>query len=434
MTGPATSIAGSSDEGLGGMGSGGTQFSNTGFSNTGFSNTGFSDAGSGSTELSNTRSGNAGSGSTRSDNTGFDNTEPGGRRRAAVVPAAVIAGLGGWLPGVVVTNDQLAARLDTSDQWIRQRTGIRERRHAGPGWSTGMLAVEASRLALKAADRTEVDAVVLATTTPDQPCPATAPWVAAVLGLSGVAAFDIAAVCTGFLYGLAAASGLIASGHARSVLLIGAETYSSILDPGDRTTTAIFGDGAGAVVLRAGDPDEPGAVRRCLLGSDGEQAQMIQVPGGGSRQRLSGRVAQPGDEYFQMQGRYTYRHAVDRMTESSLAALRQAGWSIGDVDRFVAHQANARITEAVGERLGLAADRTLANIARVGNTAAASIPLLLAESAADGTLRPGHRTLLAAFGGGLTWGATTLVWPDVCAYVGTADAPRGISRPPAGTI
>jgi 3-oxoacyl-[acyl-carrier-protein] synthase III len=324
--------------------------------------------------------------------------------------AAVVSGLGGWIPGVVVTNDQLAARLDTSDEWIRQRTGIRERRHAGPGWSTGKLAVEAGKLALKAAGRTEVDAVILATTTPDQPCPATAPWVAANLGLSGIAAFDVAAVCTGFLYGLASASGLIAAGHADSVLLIGAETYSSILDPDDRTTTAIFGDGAGAVVLRAGDADEPGAVRRCLLGSDGEHCDMIQVPARG--------------QYFQMQGRYTYRHAVERMTETSLSALRLAGWSVADVDRFVAHQANARITEAVGERLGLPRERALANIARVGNTAAASIPLLLAESVADGTLRPGHRTVLTAFGGGLTWGATTLVWPDVAAYVGVAEAPE----------
>lgn len=324
-------------------------------------------------------------------------------------PAAVVAGLGGWIPGVLVTNDQLAARLDTSDAWIRQRTGIRERRHAGPGWSTGMLAVEAGRLALKAAGRTDVDAVILATTTPDQPCPATAPWVATNLGLSGIAAFDVSAVCTGFLYGLASASGLIAAGHAESVLLIGAETYSGILDPDDRTTTAIFGDGAGAVVLRAGDPGEPGAVRRCLLGSDGERFDMIQVPGAG--------------RYFEMQGRYTYRHAVERMTETSLAALRLAGWSVDDVDRFVAHQANARITEAVGERLGLPSERALSNIVRVGNTAAASIPLLLAESVADGTLRPGHRTVLTAFGGGLTWGATTLVWPDVTAYMGVAEAP-----------
>lgn len=339
-------------------------------------------------------------------------------------PAAVIAGLGGWLPGLVVTNDDLAARLDTSDEWIRRRTGIRERRRVGPGGSTGELAVEAGRLALKAAGTAEVDALVLATTTPDQPCPATAPSVASALGLTGIAAFDVSAVCTGFLYGLATASGLITAGHAETVLVIGAETYSSIVDPDDRAAQAIFGDGAGAVVLRAGSADEPGAVGRCVLGSDGDNFDLIQIPAGGSRQRLSGQPARPGDRFFQMQGQQTYRHAVERMTQCATAALRQASWSPADVDRFIAHQANARIIDAVGARLGLAPDAQLSNIAQVGNTAAASIPLLLAESVASGTLRAGHRTLLTAFGGGLTWGATTLVWPGVCAYVGVNQPQR----------
>ena len=343
-------------------------------------------------------------------------------------PAAVIAGLGGWLPGVVVTNDDLAARLDTSDESDARRTGIRERRRVGPGGSTSELAIEAGRLALKAAGHAEVDALVLATTTPDQPCPATAPSVAAALGLTGIAAFDVSAVCTGFLYGLAAASGLITAGHANTVLLIGAETYSSILAPDDRTTLAIFGDGAGAVVLRAGSVHEPGAVRRCVLGSDGDHFDLIQVPAGGARQRLSGRQAEPADRFFQMRGQHTYRQAVERMAQSAATALRLASWAPTQVDRFVAHQANARIIGAVGARLGLPPDRHLSNIARVGNTAAASIPLLLAESVAEGTLRPGHRTLLAAFGGGLTWGATTLVWPDVSAYVGVADPPN--ANPP----
>ena len=341
----------------------------------------------------------------------------------SAAPAAVIAGLGGWLPGVVVTNDDLAARLDTSNEWIRRRTGIRERRRVGLGGSTGELAIEAGRLALKAAGHTEVDALVLATTTPDQPCPATAPRVASALGLTGIAAFDVSAVCTGFLYGLATASGLITAGHANTVLLIGAETYSSILAPDDRTTLAIFGDGAGAMVLRAGSAHEPGAVRRCVLGSDGDHFDLIQVPAGGSRQRLSGRAAESADRFFQMQGQRTYRYAVERMTQSAQAALRLASWAPAEVDRFVAHQANSRIIEAVGARLGLPPDRQLSNIARVGNTAAASIPLLMAESVVSGTLRAGHRTLLTAFGGGLTWGATTLIWPDVCAYVGVANSP-----------
>ena len=337
-------------------------------------------------------------------------------------PAAVLTGLGGWLPGVVVTNDDLAAQVDTSDEWIRRRTGIRERRRVGPGGSPSEVAIEAGRLALKAAGTTMVDAVVLATTTPDQPCPATAPAVASALGLTGAAAFDVNAVCTGFLYALATASGLIAAGHAGTVLLIGAETYSSILSPRDRTTLAIFGDGAGAAVLQAGAADEPGAVGRCVLGSDGDHRDLIQVPAGGSRQRLSGCPAEPGDQYFQMQGPKTYSHAVERMTRSATDALGMVGWTPADVDRFVAHQANARIIDAVGARLGVPEERQLSNIARVGNTAAASIPLLMAESVLAGDLQPGHRTLLAAFGGGLTWGATTLIWPDVRAYVADAAA------------
>jgi 3-oxoacyl-[acyl-carrier-protein] synthase III len=334
--------------------------------------------------------------------------------------AAVIAGLGGWLPGTVVTNDDLAAEVDTSDEWIRRRTGIRERRRVGRGGSTGELAIEAGRLALKATGTAAVDALVLATTTPDLPCPATAPSVASALGLTGIAAFDVNAVCTGFMYGLATASGLITAGHAETVLLIGAETYSSILAPGDRTTLAIFGDGAGAMVLRAGSADEPGAVGRCVLGSDGDHFDLIQIPAGGSRQRLSGQPARPADRFFQMQGQQTYRHAVERMTQSATAALRLASWVPADVDRFIAHQANARIIGAVGERLGVPPDCQLSNIAQVGNTAAASIPLLMAESVVSGKLRAGHRTLLAAFGGGLTWGATTLIWPQVNAYVGVA--------------
>lgn len=333
-------------------------------------------------------------------------------------PAGVISGLGGWLPPHVVTNDDLTAHLDTSDTWIRERTGIAARRRASPGTATGDLAVAAGELALKAAGGAPVDAVIVGTTTPDRPCPGTAPEVAARLGLTGVAAFDVAAVCTSFLYGLATASGLIAAGTAGSVLVIGAETYSTILDPGDRTTAVIFGDGAGAMVLRAGSPAEPGAVGPVLLGSDGGHSDLIQIPAGGSRQRSTG-AAPPEDHYFRMNGSDTYRHAVERTTAVARAALQRRGWSTDQVDRFAAHQANARIVDAVSDRLGIpAGHRRLGNIERVGNTAAASIPLLLAESAAAGRLRPGDRTLLAAFGGGLTWAATTVLWPDVPALTG----------------
>ncbi|BAC70001.1 3-oxoacyl-ACP synthase [Streptomyces avermitilis] len=327
--------------------------------------------------------------------------------------AAVITGIGGYVPPDLVTNDDLAQRLDTSDAWIRSRTGIAERHVIAPGTATSDLAVEAGLRALKSAGDEHVDAVVLATTTPDQPCPATAPQVAARLGLGQVPAFDVAAVCSGFLFGLATASGLIAAGVADKVLLVAADAFTTIINPEDRTTAVIFADGAGAVVLRAGAADEPGAVGPLVLGSDGELSHLIEVPAGGSRQRSSGPTTDPDDQYFRMLGRDTYRHAVERMTDASQRAAELADWRIDDVDRFAAHQANARILDSVAERLGVPAERQLTNIARVGNTGAASIPLLLSQAAAAGRLGAGHRVLLTAFGGGLSWGAGTLVWPEV---------------------
>lgn len=327
--------------------------------------------------------------------------------------AAVVTGIGSYVPPNVVTNEDLSARLDTSDAWIRSRTGIAERYVVSPGTSTSDLAVEAGLRALKSAGDEEVGAVVLATTTPDQPCPATAPQVAARLGLGRVPAFDVAAVCSGFLYGLATAAGLVAAGVADRVLLIAADAFTTIVNPEDRTTAVIFADGAGAVVLRAGSADEPGALGPLVLGSDGELSHLIEVPAGGSRTRSAGRPVAPEDHYFRMLGRDTYRHAVEHMTAASTEAAERAGWRLDEVDRFVAHQANARILEAVSDRLGIPAERRLSNIARVGNTGAASIPLLLAEATAEGRLAAGHRVLLTAFGGGLSWGAATLVWPGL---------------------
>uniref|UniRef100_A0A8B0N3L2 Beta-ketoacyl-[acyl-carrier-protein] synthase III n=1 Tax=Streptomyces parvulus TaxID=146923 RepID=A0A8B0N3L2_9ACTN len=329
--------------------------------------------------------------------------------------AAVLAGVGGWVPPHVVTNDDLSAHLDTSDEWIRTRTGIRTRHRVSPGMATSDLAVEAGRRALDSSGDDRAGAVVLATTTPDRICPATAPDVAARLGLAGVPAFDVSAVCTGFLYGLATAAGLIATGVAERVLLIGADAFTTIVDPTDRSTAVIFADGAGAVVLRAGRPEEPGALGPVVLGTDGTLSHLIRVPAGGSRQRSLAATHSPGEQFFQMEGRDTFRHAVDRMATASRQAVAAAGWSMGGVDRLAAHQANARILHAVADRLGIPAEHQLSNIAEVGNTGAASIPLLLAQSAADGGLEAGHRTLLTAFGGGLAWGATTLTWPKLSA-------------------
>ncbi|GGZ28524.1 3-oxoacyl-[acyl-carrier-protein] synthase 3 [Streptomyces poonensis] len=330
----------------------------------------------------------------------------------AVPRSAVVMGVGGWLPPDVVTNDDLAARLDTSDAWIRTRTGIARRHVAGRGTAVSDLAVEAGRRALASAGGPAVDAVVLATMTPDHPVPATAPVVAARLGLDGVPAFDLAATCAGFVYGLASAAGLIAASVAERVLVIGAEVLTGIVDPRDRSLAVLFADGAGAVVLRAGH-DEPGALGPVVLGSDGARDDLLYIPGGGSRARAGGLPAGTGGEFLRMRGREIFRNAVERMAESSRRALEAAGWKTGDVDRLVAHQANARILAALGDELEIPADRRPSTIEHTGNTASASIPLLLAETVADGRLRPGHRVLITAFGGGLAWGATTLVWPEL---------------------
>ena len=313
---------------------------------------------------------------------------------------SVILGVGASLPPRVVTNDDLAGRLDTSDEWIRSRTGIGARRWAEPGTATSDLAVDAGARALRSAGRSTVDAVIVATTTPDRSCPAIAPAVAARLGMVGVPAHDVAAVCTGFLYGLANAVGLIASGAARTVLLVAAETFSTILDPDDRGTAVIFGDGAGAVVIGEGRGIGP-----CVLGSDGRGADLIQVPA--------------GERYFRMSGKEVFREAVERMADVALEALARAGLGLDDVDHLAPHQANQRICDAVARRLGLDESKVLSDLGTVGNTAAASIPVLLADAAAHGRLKAGDRVLTAAFGGGLTWGAATLVWPDVTADFGT---------------
>ncbi|OLR94118.1 beta-ketoacyl-ACP synthase III [Actinokineospora bangkokensis] len=325
---------------------------------------------------------------------------------------AVLCGTGSHLPPRRVDNDELSRVLDTSDEWIRSRTGIGARHWADPGTTTSDLAAAAGARAVADAGVSEVDAVVVATTTPDRPCPATAPVVAGKLGLTGVAAFDVAAVCTGFIYGLATATGLIAAGAARRVLLIGAETYSSILDPADRTTSVIFGDGAGAVVLRAGEPGEPGAVGPFDLGSDGDGVDLITVRGGGAEQRLSGREPEPGDRYFAMAGKSVFWQAVRNMSKSARAVLDQAGWRVDEVDHLVGHQANLRILNRLADDIGIPRERSITNIAEVGNTSAASIPLALDQARAAGRLRAGDRVLLTAFGGGLTWGSTTLTWPE----------------------
>ena len=303
--------------------------------------------------------------------------------------------------------------LDTSDEWIRRKTGVVRRHVAARGMATSELAVEAGQRALKSAGLDMVDTLVLATTTPDRPCPATAPEVAARLGLGTIAAFDVAAVCSGFIYALANGAGLIAARIADRVLVIGADVFSAILNPGDRTTRAIFGDGAGAVVLRAGNVHDVGAIGPFTLGSDGGGSDLITVRAGGSRMPYGVDDSSKSDQYFVMQGQSVYRQAVEKMAQSTTHVLELAEWSVSMVDWLVCHQANRRILNSVAARIGISVERCLSNIDEVGNTAAASIPLALAHGVECEALRPGDRVALTAFGGGLTWGSTLLRWPEI---------------------
>ncbi|AZE58409.1 MULTISPECIES: beta-ketoacyl-ACP synthase III [Pseudomonas] len=323
--------------------------------------------------------------------------------------AAVICGLGSYVPEAIVTNDMLAEVLDTSDEWIRTRTGVSQRHIAAAHQNTGDLAIEAAKCALLSAGLKRVQAVVLATATPDFSCPATAPRVAAALGMTGVMAFDISAVCTGFVYGLAVASALITGGLAQNVLLIGADTFTRTLDPSDRSTRALFGDGAGAVVLRAGDSCEAGALLGFDLGSDGTQAGLLMTPVITHEERKS----QQATGFFSMDGRAVFNEAVTHMTESVQQLLKTVNWGIGDVDHLVPHQANTRILAAVADQLDVPFDRVVSNLRDVGNTVAASIPLALAHGHRAGILQEGDRVVLTGFGAGLTWGAVALHWPMI---------------------
>ncbi|MFE4452992.1 beta-ketoacyl-ACP synthase III [Streptomyces sp. NPDC056796] len=335
-------------------------------------------------------------------------------------PAAVLCGLGTSLPGRSVSNARLIEEnhLDSDDRWIVERTGISTRRLADPGTSTGDLALAAGRAALDsgaelAGAPVRPDIVLLATTTPDHRCPATAPEVAHRLGLDGVPALDVSAACTGFVYATTCAQALVTAGLYERPLVIGAETYSTtLIDPHDRDTAILFGDGAGAVLVRAGTPEEPGALMAQDLGSDGGRAGLIQVPAGGSRLPHGAPGNGPRDHYFRMNGRAVYAHAVRRMTDSAREALDGTGWSPDDVEAFISHQANQRIIDAVADRLGIPAARRHGNLRELGNTAAASIPLALADTAVRRLVAPGARTLITGFGGGLTWGAQTLRFPE----------------------
>ena len=315
-----------------------------------------------------------------------------------------VAGCGGYLPERVVTNDELAARLDTSDAWIRQRTGIGERRIAADGELTSDLAVAAARRALERAGMSgsDLDLIVLATATPDQTFPSTAVKVQARLGMKRGAAFDVQAVCSGFIFALAVADNALRLGQARTALVIGAETFSRILDWQDRGTCVLFGDGAGAVVLSAVSGDSARGVLSTHLHSDGQLYDILYVDGGPSSTGTAG--------HLRMEGREVFRQAVHHLSGAVEEALAANGLTGADIDWLVPHQANLRIIDAIGKRLKLKPGQTVVTIERHANTSAASIPLALDEAVADGRIRPGHLVLMEALGGGLTWGASLVRW------------------------
>ncbi|MFC3078212.1 beta-ketoacyl-ACP synthase III [Phenylobacterium terrae] len=318
---------------------------------------------------------------------------------------SVVTGVGGYLPDEVVANTDLAKVVETSDEWIIERTGIRSRRRAGPDQAVSDLAVEAARRALAAAGKTaaDVDLIVVATTTPDLTFPATATIVQRKLGAPVGIAFDVQAVCSGFVYAMSVADGFVARGRSQCCLVIGAETMTRLLDWTDRGTCVLFGDGAGAVVLEP-RMEEGTIADRGLLGfalrADGTKQDLLYVDGGVSTNGQVGKL--------RMQGNQVFRHAVVNISEAVIAAAADAGVEVSSVDWFIPHQANQRILEGVARRLGIEESKVISTVAEHANTSAASIPLAMAKAIEDGRIRPGQLLLLEAMGGGLTWGACVL--------------------------
>jgi 3-oxoacyl-[acyl-carrier-protein] synthase-3 len=309
-----------------------------------------------------------------------------------------IAGTGSYLPSRVVTNAEFAQRLETSDEWIRERTGIAQRHIAEDAQASSDLALEACRAAMRAAGAQtgEVDLIIVATSTPDFVFPSTACLLQAKLGMKDCAAFDVQAVCSGFVYALAIADKFIKSGQNKCALVVGAEVFSRILDWNDRGTCVLFGDGAGAVVLRASD--SPG-IHSSVLRADGRHAGILSVPGNVSNGKII------GSPFLQMAGNQVFKFAVKVLDEVGRETLAAAGATIDEVDWLIPHQANVRILDATARKLGLPVEKVVLTVDHHGNTSAASIPLALDEYVRDGRIRPGHRLLMEGVGGGFTWGA-----------------------------
>jgi 3-oxoacyl-[acyl-carrier-protein] synthase-3 len=323
---------------------------------------------------------------------------------------AGISGLGTAVPAQRLTNADLETRVETSDNWIVERTGIRERRIARSDETTASLAIEAGTSAIKHAGipPDAVDLLIVATATPEQPIPHTGAFVGDGLGLR-CGSFDLQAGCAGFVYMLVVGSSLLTSGGLDHVLLIGSETLSRIVDPHDRGTCILFGDGAAGVVLSRA-PDEAHGLLGWDLGCDGSATGLLGIPAGGSRMPATPDTIAAGEQYLKMQGQEVFRRAVRAVVDSAFATLERAGVEPGDVDWFVPHQANLRIIESAANRLGFPPEKTIVNIDRFGNTSAASIPLALAEAHDDGRLSPDDLVLMSGFGAGMTWGSALVRW------------------------
>jgi 3-oxoacyl-[acyl-carrier-protein] synthase-3 len=314
-----------------------------------------------------------------------------------------ITGIGSHVPERVVTNDDLSELVDTSDEWIMERTGIRERRIAADDEALSDLSLPAARQALAQAgtDGTDIDLLIVATVTPDMMFPSTSAILADRLGAADAAAYDLSAGCTGFMYALVQAYGMIAAGLSRRALVIGGDVLSRILDWSDRSTVVLFGDGAGAVVLESSE--EPGFLA-FELGADGAGGQHLWLPGSGSRK------FEDPEQFVKMNGREVFKFATRVLVQSAGAVLERCGMSIADVDVYVPHQANVRIIDHATKKLGIPSDRVVTNVDRYGNTSSGSIPLALAEAQADGRLQPGKLVLMTGMGAGLTWGSALMRW------------------------
>ncbi|MBV8150379.1 MAG: ketoacyl-ACP synthase III [Candidatus Eremiobacteraeota bacterium] len=320
-----------------------------------------------------------------------------------------IAGVGHYAPAKVLTNADLEKMLDTSDEWITTRTGMKRRHIAAPDEATSDLALAASRMALDQAGlkAAEMDCFIVATATPDYPFPATACILAAKLGQAGKPAFDIEIACSGFIYGLTVAASLVRAGVYRRVLLVGAETLSKIVDYTDRGTAILFGDGAGAVVIEAAPHD---SFLASDLGSDGTTPETLYLPAGGSRYPLTPVAIAAKDDKIHMAGREVFKFAVTRMVDSSMSALARANLKPQDVSYLIPHQANRRIIDAAAQRLAMPPDKVVVNIQEYGNTSAASIPIALSEALIEGKLRADDLLVFTGFGAGLSWGAVAWRW------------------------